>query len=180
LADASNDLSRVARVLDPAFVADLESLSLDEIRSRRDEVVAEREFLSYFRRLVQVRSDLLAAERERRRAGREPDPLVDRLTEVLAEGLRGGTSRGEALRTALSEEDIAEAERRANSILGAIALASPEGLSDEDIERALQMLEREERGISADRAAVFQVHDRLQDELTRRYRDDPSSIPREP
>ena len=38
---------------------------------------------------------------------------------------------------------------------------------------------REERRVSSDRAAVIRVHDRLQEELKRRYRDDPSQIPKE-
>ncbi|HYV00868.1 MAG TPA: hypothetical protein VEM93_00775, partial [Actinomycetota bacterium] len=97
----------------------------------------------------------------------------------LSEGPRGAQPRGEALRTTLSEQDIAEAERRADSLLGSLMTAGLEGLSEEEMESRLQVLDREERGISADRTAVFAVHDVLQDELKRRYREDPAAIPRE-
>jgi len=59
-----------------------------------------------------------------------------------------------------------------------------EGLSEEgyrvetaaDCAEALEKLEREERSISDARASVIGVHDRLQQELKRRYREDPTLI----
>src|SRR5204863_3814746 len=45
---------RTTRVLDPSFVEHLDESSLAEVRRRRDEALAEREFQSYLRRLVQV------------------------------------------------------------------------------------------------------------------------------
>jgi hypothetical protein len=44
---------------------------------------------------------------------------------------------------------------------------------------AIEALEREEHAVSAERAAVLAVHDRLQDELKRRFREDPGSVTRE-
>ena len=180
MAGSDEASARTARVLDPDFVSGVEGLPLEELRPRRDEALAAREFLSYLRRLIQVREDLLRAERTRRQSGEQPEPLVERLTAVLSEGPGRGQPRGEALRITLSELDIAEAERRAGAVLGPLALSNPQDLTDEELERALQALNREERGVSADRTAVFQVHDRLQDELKRRYREDPATIPREP
>ena len=51
-------------------------------------------------------------------------------------------------------------------------------MSEEGLEEALAALEEGERQVSADRAAVIRVVDRLQEELKRRYREDPSQIPR--
>src|SRR5438477_616936 len=79
-----------------------------EVRRRRDEAFAEREFHSYLRRLIQVRQDIVRAERERRSEGRAPDPLIDRITSVLSEGPPRGPARGEALSLGPSPEDIAE------------------------------------------------------------------------
>jgi hypothetical protein len=170
--------SRTERVLHPEFVRDLEALPLEEVRRRRDEAFAEREFQSYLRRLVQVRLDILSAEAERRRTGTPPQPLVDRLTAVMGEGPLGGRpSRGEALRDALSEDDLAEAERQADQWAGGAALARPETLEDRELEEALKRLRKGERAVSARRAAVLRVHDRLQEEVKRRYREDPSGIP---
>jgi len=77
----------------------------------------------------------------------------------------------------LSSEDMEEAERQADAILEQNAGNSPEDLSDEELERSLAALTEGERTISADRLAVMRVHDRLQEELKRRYREDPSQIP---
>jgi hypothetical protein len=180
VAEVEDPVTRTARVLEPDFVLGIEELTLEELRRRRDEAGAERDFLSYLRRLVQVRQDLLAAERTRRSTGGEPAPLVDRLTAVLSEGSRAAHPRGEALRMTLSQDDLAEAQQRADELLGATSFERPEDLTDQVLERALQTLDRQERAISADRSAVFRVHDLLQDEVKRRYREDPSIIPLEP
>jgi hypothetical protein len=180
MAEVEDPVSRTTRVLEPDFVLGIEDLPLEELRRRRDEAGTERDFLSYLRRLVQVRQDLLAAERTRRATGGELAPLLDRLTAVLSEGSRTAHPRGEALRMTLSDDNIAEAERRADHLLGATSLQRPEDLTDQDLERALQTLDRQERAISADRSAVFRVHDRLQAEVKRRYHEDPSTIPLEP
>src|SRR5262249_52785948 len=120
---------RTARVLDPSFVEHLEGSSLAEVRRRRDEALAEREFQSYLRRLVQVRQDILRSERERRATGAVQAPLVERLTSVLATGPTG-TGRGEALRVTITDEDIVEAERRVDGLLEEVDLFHPEGVDD--------------------------------------------------
>ena len=171
--------SRTSAVLDPSFVEGLGELSTEEVRHRRDQALAEREFASYLRRLVQVRQDLLVSERKRRAAGQEQQPLVERLASVLTEGPRAGPGRGEALRTVLSTRDVEEAERRADAIFDEAGLSDPERLGDDQLERSLAVLREGERAVSADRSAVIRVHDRLQEELKRRYREDPSQIPHE-
>ena len=55
----------------------------------------------------------------------------------------------------------------------------PEGLDDVRFADVMAQLEHEERAISDARAAVIKVHDRLQSELMRRYREDPSLITNE-
>jgi RsiG-like len=169
--------SRQAAVLDPAFVTGLEKLSTEEVRRRRDQAFAEREFQSYLRRLVQVRQDILSAERERRLSGGQSQSAVERVTEALSSGPRPHQSRGEALRDGLTPEDIEEAERQADAVLDQTSANSPEELADEELERSLAALTEGERAISTDRLAVMRVHDRLQEELKRRYREDPSQIP---
>jgi len=164
---------RLERVLDPSFLLELENRPIEDVRQRRDEALAEREFQSFLRRLVQVREDILKAERERRRSGEDEQPLVERLTAVLSEGPKG-TGRGEALRNRLTEEDIAEAERRADSAVAGVNISAADASDDETLQRAIAGLEDAERRISSARTAVIKVHDRLQDELKRRYREDPS------
>lgn len=168
---------RTAAVLDPAFLDGLDDLPTEEVRRRRDQAFAEREYQSYLRRLVQVRQDILRAEGERRLAGGSSQSAVERVTAALSGGPKPKHSRGEALRTGLTPEDMEDAERQADAVLGQASSNSPEDLSQEELERSLAALTEGELTISADRLAVMRVHDRLQEELKRRYREDPSQIP---
>jgi hypothetical protein len=167
---------RTEEVLDPAFVEGLESLDLDELRRRRDRSLAERDYQSYLRRLVQVRQDILSAEQARREAGRAEEPLIDRLTAVLSKGSRA-PGRGEALRMSLDQGDMDAAERWLQERAPAIDVANPDALSDGELGEAIDELGRGEREVSDRRTSVLRVHDRLQDEVKRRYREDPSVIP---
>jgi hypothetical protein len=160
---------RIDRVLAPEFASGLEDLDDDEVRRRRDLCRAEREYLSFLRRLVQGRLDILSAERERRRAGGEPPPLVERLAEILAEGTRG-PSRGEAPVVTLPEAEVSLARRQLDRVVSDVALSKPEGLSDEQLDEAIEGLGAEERSISETRRRVLQADDALQAEVARRYR----------
>lgn len=181
MADAAGapSASRIASIVDPVFASGLSELTVKEIRRRRDEALAEREFLSYLRRLIQVRHSILMAERDRRASGAEPEPLVERLTTVLSDGPKGGRGRGEALRVSVSDADVEEARHQLESLLGESAMAHPEDLGQDQLEETLDSLTEAERRVSADRGAVLRVHDRLQDELKQRYREDLGQIPRD-
>jgi hypothetical protein len=168
--------SRTREVLDPSFVHGLVELPIEEVRRRRDRTLAEREFQSYLRRLIQVRLDLLTTEQSRRRSGSEAQPLVERITSALAEGPRG-RGRGEALKLAPSEEDMAEAGRLADEAMGGAFTTPLEELSDETLDRLLDALRRAEEQVSGQRAEVLRVHDALQAEVKRRYREDLSQVP---
>jgi hypothetical protein len=168
--------SRTREVLDPSFVQGLPDLPIQEVRRRRDQALAEREFQSYLRRLIQVRLDLLTTEQARRQSGSEAEPLVDRITSALAEGPQG-RGRGEALKLAPSEEDMAEAGRRADEAMGGSFTTPLEELSGDTLDRLLEGLRRAEERVSGERSGVFRVHDALQDELKRRYREDLSQVP---
>jgi hypothetical protein len=179
MTDASipTHITKNPAVLEPAFLDGLDGLSTDELRRRRDEVLAEREFQSYLRRILQVRLDLLKAEQDRRRAGAEPGHIVDRLTKVLAEG-PPRTSRGEAVRFSLSADEMEDADRRVEVLLGGVAETPSQDLGDDELAQTLEALRLQERAVSTARLAVFSVHDALQDELKRRYREDPSAVQR--
>ena len=177
MTETTGATDRTRAVLDPAFVEGLGELSVEELRGRRDEALAEREFQSFLRRLLQGRVDLLRAERERRDSGAAQAPLVERLTAALTEGSRPSSSRGEAVRDVLSESDVEEATRRADEFVPSAAVGDPDTLSDDELEAVLVKVVEVEGDVSAARTAVLRVHDRLQGELTRRYREDHSSIP---
>ena len=83
---------RIDRVLDPRFVADVGQLDLAELRSRREEAEAEEADISYLRRLLQGRLDILRAELVRRSQGGEQDVagLLAGLPAILTDDAPGG------------------------------------------------------------------------------------------
>ena len=164
---------RIDRILAEGYVSGLEGLSLDEVRARRDECLAEREYLSFLRRQVQGRLDILRAEQQRR-TNRDETSLVDQLASVLADEGGSGPSRGEALRIHVPEEEMLLARRRIEALVADAALSDPRAMSDQDLDRVIGRLEDEEREVSGKRSEVLSRLDLLQDDLKRRYKEDPA------
>lgn len=166
---------RIDRILEPQYAERLDAMSLDELRSRHDECLAEREYLSLLRRLVQGRAEILKAEVERRGGTGQEGTLVERLSKVLSsEG--HVTSRGEAVKVGLPEEELLQARRRVERLAMDAGLSDPTALDDRQLSAAVDVLEAEEHEVSRDRSAVIDVLDRVQDELKRRYKEDPSLV----
>lgn len=166
---------RIDHIRAAGFVEGLPVLSLDELRQRRDECLAEREYLSFLRRLVQGRAEILAAEVERRRGEGAQGPLVERLASILG-GEGQGPSRGEAVKVGLPEEELLLARRRVERLVSDAAISDPAQLDDDRLAEAVDLLYREEQEVSEARGAVITVLDQLQEELKRRYKDDPSLV----
>ncbi|HWL90796.1 MAG TPA: aerial mycelium formation protein [Actinomycetota bacterium] len=163
---------RIDRIRDPSYLDGIEGQSLEDVRARRDECMAEREYLSLLRRLVQGRSEILKAELASRGSD-DVRPLVDRLSEILASD-EPVTSRGEAMKVSLPEEEMLLARRRIERLVADAGISDPSELDDDRLEEAVEVLAREEREVSAQRGDVHRVLDALQDELKRRYKEDPS------
>jgi hypothetical protein len=109
---------RIDKVLAEDYLADITSLSLTDVRSLRDEADQEETDLSYLRRLLQGRVDLVAAEVRRRGAG-EDSELVGQLPSILADE----TPRQQAFglgRHQATEPTNAGASRRAEEKLAAV------------------------------------------------------------
>src|SRR3954451_16975889 len=81
---------RSARVLDPAYLAQVESHSVEELRSMHAECLELETEVSYVRRLTQARIDILEAEGRRRTSGGSLEDLIAQLPQILADpGPRG-------------------------------------------------------------------------------------------
>ncbi len=167
---------RIDRITRPEFVEGLAELPLDEVRRRRDECLAEREYLSLLRRLVQGRAEILKAELERRGEGGAQGPLIDRLASILAPEASRGPSRGEAVRVGVPEEELLLARRRVERLVADAGISDPGSLDDDRLSEAVDLLAREEQEVSGARSAVIAVMDVLQDELKRRYKEDVSQV----
>jgi hypothetical protein len=170
-----NGHRRIDRIRDAGYLKGLGELSIDQLRDKRDECMAEREYLSLLRRLVQGRSEILKAELESRGTGGASEPLIERLASILsADEHDRGPSRGEALRVGLPEEEMLLARRRVERLVADAGLSDPTALDDDALRAAVELLVSEERELSGARAEVIRVLDAVQDELRRRYKDDPS------
>jgi hypothetical protein len=166
---------RVDRIRDPGYATGLGHLPLEELREKRDECMAEREYLSLLRRLVQGRAEILKAELGARESGDETAPLVDRLATILsADEHTRGSARGEALRVGVPEEELLLARRRVERLVADAGLSDPTALDDDALGQAVEVMLAEERQVSQARSEVIRVLDALQEELKRRYKDDPT------
>ena len=165
---------RIDRIRDPVFLQALQELPLDQLRERRDECLAEREYLSLLRRLLQGRAEILRAEVEGRATGENRHDLVERLTTILSDDEHPLTSRGEAVRIGVPEEEMMLARRRVERLASDAGISDPTGLDDVALGDAIELLATEEHNVSDARLQVIGILDTLQDELKRRYKDDPT------
>lgn len=165
---------RSDRIQAPDYTTGLDTLTLDEVRERRDECLAEREYLSLLRRMVQGRAEILEAALRQRGADGEQS-LVEQLSKILAgDEQHSGPSRGEALRVGLPEEEMLLARRGVERLVGDAALSDPASLDDSQLREAVESLAKGEREVSQARATVIEVLDKIQDDLKRRYKADPT------
>jgi hypothetical protein len=165
---------RIDRIRDEAYVQGLDRLSVGDLRARRDECLAEREHLSLLRRLVQGRAEILQAELEARGDTESRAPLVERLAKIFTGDEHEVSSRGEAVRVPVPQEELLLARRRVERLVNDTELSSPGSLDDDALAAAIDTLADEEHQVSLARADVFHALDALQDELKRRYKEDPT------
>lgn len=158
---------RIDRVLAPDYAADAEHRPLIEVRALRDEAAQEETDLSYLRRLLHGRIDIVRAEQQRRAKG-EPAMVVEKLAEVLSENAIGPanvSSRYSAL-----EPSRAVAHRRhVEALVSDVDLSDVSKLTDDQLEMVLGVYIAEESSISSRRREVQRVVDRLNGEIASRY-----------
>ena len=162
---------RIDQIQDAGFLRDLSELPLDDLRARRvmcDDLDIE---LSYYRRMLHGRMDLLAFER-RRRAGEEEQTLLEALPRILAEGAYtphpGLPSRALTIEV---PDTPSPGRRRVDRALQGDFLSRLSGLSDDELRDTHAFLTEVEVEVSQQRKLVYAALDRLQEELTRRYRE---------
>jgi len=160
---------RIDKVLDPDYVNGLREISLDDLRERRREAEQEETDLSYMRRLLQGRLDILRAELARR--GGEQTDLVQALPHILSDDGPAPGPRGMG-RHISAEPSRADAHRRhVEQLVADVDLSNPDAHDDASLRRVLETLESEETKVSESRRAVQKVMDALTAEVTRRYRE---------
>jgi len=166
---------RIDRVLAPDYVQELDQLDLAEVRSRRDDAAQEETDLSYLRRLLHGRIDIVKAEQKRRREGGSSS-VVERLVEILADNVVGNAPSGSGRHQAL-EPSRAEAHRRhVEALVSDADLSDVGSLPDERLDLALRTYVAEEESVSQRRREVQKVVDALNDEIGARYRAGSASV----
>ncbi|RZS41343.1 hypothetical protein EV193_103666 [Herbihabitans rhizosphaerae] len=165
---------RIDRVLDPEYVTDLASLDLTEVRARRDDAAQEETDLSYLRRLLHGRIDIVLAEQKRRATG-DTSSVLEHLATILADNAVGpamGSGRHQTL-----EPSRAEAHRRhVEALVSDADLSDVSNLADDKLDLALRTYREEEGSVSTRRREVQVVMDRLNEEIGSRYRAGSASV----
>jgi hypothetical protein len=169
----------VDEACDPSYLADLEGLSLSELRAKRQACAELETDLSYLRRLAQARLDLIVAESDRRHQGLSepaPETLVEQLPQILAEHTHAAGLGRLPTFFAPAEGTQLSLAARVEELLPPDKLGSLTTLSSAELSDLLTNLSNLERDVSAERRALHDIQDRLQVELVRRYQSGEANV----
>jgi hypothetical protein len=161
----------VDRVLADDYLGDLPGKPIEEIRAMRDECRAIEDKVSYLRRLVQGRLDIVAADLRRRADGGSPvdlGTLIEQLPDILSDKVSGGGGPGRLPSGVLPPDDetlTSDLDR----VAGPDVLGHLDELSDEAVTELAGQIGDLERGVSSTRKGLFGRIDALNGELARRY-----------
>lgn len=164
----------VDALLDPAFLEDATRRPMADVRALRRRAEQEEVNLSYTRRLLQGRLDILRRELQRR-AEHDGRSLVELLPEILAEKGRG-PAHGLGRHQTVQPADPNAYETWVNALTRGVDLSAVTELGDAELEQAARALAEAEVGLSERRRGVQQVMDALAGELGRRYRDGEADV----
>ena len=166
------------RLLAADYLAGLTELPMTELRSRKAECGDAESALSYLRRLVQVRVDIVLAELQRRSDGGsgELSEIIDQLPEILTE--RGTRTTTGGRLPSLELPDInhrvltADLDRIFDIDKASVLVEMP----DDDVRRVADALVELERKVSSQRRALHERLDVLQAEVVRRYKSGEANV----
>jgi hypothetical protein len=168
---------RIDRVLAPGFAEGLQSLSHDELLDRRSDAEQEEADLSYQRRLLQGRLDLLRAEQARRSGGEAPPApagsrsdadIVAALTKVLTDERPPGPGKFTGRTAGLTPSRVGEHRREAEAAAADVRHSDLSGLDDAELADAVAKLGDLERRTSTSRRSVQGIVDALSAEIAAR------------
>ena len=165
---------RIDRVLAEDFLDGIRDLPITEVRALRADAEQEEVDLSYLRRMIQGRLDILRAELNRRDSA-STATLVEGLAGILADEPRA-PARGLG-RHSTVEPSRADSHRRyVEALVADVDLSDTGARTTEELAHAMRTLSEEEQGVSAKRRAVQAVMDACSAEIARRYRDGEADV----
>ncbi|MEU5402758.1 hypothetical protein ABZ348_26060 [Streptomyces sp. NPDC005963] len=157
---------------------DLPALRLPELRTLRRDSQRDEADLSYVRRLLQGRIDILRAELNRRSAPDTPidpeAPVVDRLSEILTDA--PSRHRTSARHVTLSTPHAEEYRRLAADMLADVELSDLDARTGDELTAGLGRLSRYEQQVSHRRQVLQRTADECSAEIARRYREGEAQV----
>ena len=165
---------RIDRVLGSGYLRELDELQLTALRERRDEAAQEETDLSYLRRLLHARIDIVKAEQRHRAAGQQGS-VVDDLATILADNALAPAS-GSGRYQRLEPSRAGVYRRQAEALAGNADLSDVTTLTGEQLDEALRTYRDQEESVSARRRQVQEVVDTLNAEIAGRYASGTASV----
>ena len=156
-------------VLEPDYLEDITEVGLDELRQRRESAEDVETQISYYRRLLHGRMDLLNFEL-RRRSGQEERTLLEALPEILATGMILGNEPNLRHLETMPPLPTSTGRRLIDRIMDDGILTQLPELTSEELTEAIDRVQEVEAQLSAQRRQLHSVIDALQDEIISRYR----------
>ncbi|GLF99753.1 ABC transporter substrate-binding protein [Streptomyces yaizuensis] len=156
---------------------DLRALRLPELRSLRRDSQRDEADLSYVRRMLHGRIDILRAELARRTDAQVPvvrGLVVDRLSEILADP--PSPHRRPTRHVTLSTPQREEYRRIAADMLADVELSDLSARTDDELHTGMGRLVRYERQVSRRRQLLQRTADDCSAEIARRYREGEAHI----
>jgi hypothetical protein len=165
---------RIDKVLAEDFLVALTEIPLDEVRERRHEAEQEEVDLSYVRRLLQGRMDIIRAELARRNGTRQGS-LVDQLAGILADG-PPGPPHGMGRHATMEPSRVADHRRAVEQLVADAGVSDVVARSESELAGSLTRLEEYERAVSRNRRCVQEVMDSCTAEIARRYQSGEATV----
>lgn len=147
-------------------------LSLPELRTLRRRAQQDEADLSYVRRLLQGRIDILRAELTHRT---DPSsPLLDLLPEILADA--PSRHRSSARHVTVGTPQSEQYRKLAEDMLAEVGLSDLTARTDEELHQAMARLVRYEQQVSRSRQTLQGTADDCSKEIARRYREGEAQV----
>jgi hypothetical protein len=157
---------------------DLAVLSLPELRTLRRDAQRDEADLSYVRRLLQGRIDILRAELARRgpasMVATGEASVVERLSEILTDA--PARHRSSARHVTLGTPHSEEYRRLAAEMLAEVELSDLGARTDLELNTAMGRLIRYEQQVSRQRQRLQRTTDECSAEIARRYREGEAQV----
>jgi len=169
--------SDLDRLLAAGYLEALDDLAMEDLRGRKAECEQVEGELSYLRRLVQGRLDIINAELRRREGGEDGGlaEIVDSLPEILSEGGRGA-STGRLPTEMAPDVNHRQITADLDRIIDVDTVAALPTMGQDQVAGIADALVALEQAVSAQRRALHERLDAVQAEIVRRYKSGEATV----